>query len=85
MSWEQQQELQRLEEKINGVTVAVEQGFADIRKDIYYLGRFDVPLTVGVFLAIALGISALVIALDARALMLSSLQNQNEVEHVQVR
>lgn len=67
MDWNEGQELRRLEEKMNGVCIAMESGFSGLRKDIGYLGRLYIPLTALTVLAVL----ALAIALENRALLLS--------------
>ena len=71
MDWNEGQELRRLEEKMNGVCIAMESGFSGLRKDIGYLGRLYVPLTALTVLAVILAVRALAIALENRALLLS--------------
>lgn len=73
MNYEESQELRRLEEKLNGVIIAVESGVQGLRKDVGYLGRLYVPLTALTVLAVILAVLALGITLENRALLMQQM------------
>ena len=70
-------EMRRLDEKLTGLRVAVE----GMRKDVAYLSQFYVPLTLLGLTGLLVGLIALFIAMDNRALMLKG--QQEVVQEIQ--
>ena len=74
------EEQRRLTEQLNGVCIAVEAGFREVRKDIGYLSRIYIPLTALAIIAGVLAALSTMIALDNRAMILDMIQNQRQLE-----
>lgn len=70
MSWEQQEELKNLDDKMNGMIVAVEKGLTGLQKDIQYLTRLYIPVIVLSVVALIISIVSLVITLENRTMFL---------------
>ena len=68
MDWE---ERRAIEDKLNSLCITVEGGFRDVKKDVQYLGRSYVPLVLVSLLALVLAVTALVVAMENRALIVS--------------
>ncbi|MHA0043469.1 hypothetical protein [Deinococcus sp. PEB2-63] len=80
------QELQRLSERISGVSAAMETGFEGLRKDVHYLGRTNTPVLVVAGLALILSICSLFVAMDNRSLILTvnaqTAKNTRDLENI---
>lgn len=70
MGWEQQEELKSLEDKMNGMVVAVEKGLTGLQKDIQYLTRLYIPVIILSIVALIISIVSLVLTLENRAMFL---------------
>ena len=79
-------ELQRLSERIGGVSAAMETGFEGLRKDVYYLGRTNIPMLVVAGVALILSICSLFVAMDNRALIQTvsaqTAKNSRDLENI---
>lgn len=81
-----QSQLQRMNDRLNGMNAGMESGFIALRKDIHYISRLYAPVIGLTVVSLVLSICAMVIALENRSLILNvqaeTSKNTRDLENI---